>query len=108
MPEIAIALILLLTLCLVVIAYLNGIKNRLKDELNAAKTTISSQNAAIEAAHDRALIEEGNARLSARELDHTLAMSGWLREDESRACADSHSGTSNSSYDDGGSCGSQD
>lgn len=102
MPEIAIALI-----CLVVIAYLNGVKNRLKDELKAAKTTISSQNALIEAAHDRALIEEGNARLSAQELDHTLAMSGWLR-DESRACADSHSGTSNSSYDDGGSCGSQD
>lgn len=102
MPEIAIALI-----CLVVIAYLNGVKNRLKDELKAAKTTISSQNALIEAAHDRALIEEGNARLSAQELDHTLAMSGWLRE-ETRACADSHSGTSNSSYDDGGSCGSQD
>lgn len=107
MPEIAIALILLLALCLAAIAYLNGVKNRLKDELNAAKTTISSQNAAIEAAHDRALIEEGNARLSAQELDHTLAMSGWLRG-ESRACADSHSGTSNSSYDDGGSCGSQD
>lgn len=81
MPEIAIALILLLVLCLAVIAYLNSAKKRLKDELKAAKTTIASQNAMLEAAHDRALIEQGNQLLSAQEIEDKLAEKGWLRDE---------------------------
>lgn len=103
MIEIICALILGIGLCFGLIIYLHRRKQRLKNELHAAKNTINSQAAQIEAAYERSLIEEANARLSIQEIDHHLHEQGWFRDDSD--CQTSHS---HYASQDMGSCNASD
>lgn len=80
MLEMMAALLLALGASLALNAYLNGAKKQLKADLMAAQAEIAAQKAMLQAAEDRTLIEQGNARLGAQEIHDKFAEGGWLRD----------------------------